>query len=603
MVTRASPESPLAEPTASQTAWWPGLGAVAVLAASLVVAREIWERLILGGGPFHWDEATHALLGLLIAEDLRHHDGFGLLYDTYRQVTWTPLHSWLVGGTFAVVGASRETARIVSLAAFVVLAQTTYWAGWFLLERRRELAGAIAALFVLTSPFLAANAAQCMIEVPGLTLLTAVALLYFALPWEASRTAQLLLGCTLAATYFMKSNYGVLIVLALVTDLWIANDLRIGFVWRYRYVWLPLLVTLTAWFLYPAKLWTSWRVLVNQPVSPRGGGSFAGLLYYPRAVLTLAGSVPALVIMLLALAAACGPRARASKIRFLTILVVLQMLLAEFHHTKAGRHILPIAPALALLSGWLFAREWSGSRGRLRGGLLAVLVALHLSTLVVRGSGIPAGMPLSGAPNVAAYVASLDRDHRPVLFLGTRDVSSPVPPELDWQLIVDHGVLKASRAGALGEIGRGQAVRALGDKLLVPAWVHQGIERVTRRSTDTVFSRSLYLDLPPGAPQSGSLLEIEVFLHGTMAIDSYGAVVLITSSSSNAHYPADAIVPALERAGFHQISRCSFEGKTQVDLFTPSSRAKPGALEGGPAGLRRPPVAVGRVPETTGHVG
>jgi hypothetical protein len=268
------------------------------------------------------------------------------------------------------------------------------------------------------------------------------------------------------------------------------------------------------------------------------------------------------------------------------------MLLAELHHTKAGRHILPIAPALALLAGWLFAREWSSSRGWLRGGLLAVLVALHLSALVARGSALPAGTPLPGATDVAAYVASLDREHRPVLVLGTRDVSSPEPPELDWQLIADRGMLLASRAGALGEIGRGQGVLALRDRLPIPVWVQRGLERVARRSTDKVASRSLYLDLPPGAPQSGSLPGIEAFLRGTMAIDGYGAVISITSSSVGARYPADVIAPLLERAGFHRTSRRSFASKTQVELFTPSPQGKPGA-----------PVAAGRVPEATGHAG
>jgi len=64
--------------------------------------------LIALGGTLGWDESAHALYGLLIAHDLSQHDWISLLYDTYRQVYWPPLYSWLAGLLFLFTG--RTTA-------------------------------------------------------------------------------------------------------------------------------------------------------------------------------------------------------------------------------------------------------------------------------------------------------------------------------------------------------------------------------------------------------------------------------------------------------------------------------------------------------------
>src|SRR5262245_60778309 len=89
------------------------------LAFIAFVGWRIYYFVIIPGSPFLWDEAAHAIRGLVIAEDLQSGDWLGFLYDTYRQVYWPPLHSWLAASEFLSWAPTPVVIRTVSLVMFL----------------------------------------------------------------------------------------------------------------------------------------------------------------------------------------------------------------------------------------------------------------------------------------------------------------------------------------------------------------------------------------------------------------------------------------------------------------------------------------------------
>jgi len=251
---------------------------------SLVVASRIYIDVIIPSGAFGWDEAAHALRGLVIARDLEQGDWLGFLYDSYRQVYWPPVHSWLTGVAFLIAGVSTVAARTVSLVAFVMAAYALYLAALEMKRQNGDVAATVAATLFVTSPSLAIYAGQSMVEIPGLLFLILTLLIYFKLSKDSSQARDyLLLGFGVTATYFVKSNYGVLLVIAIFTVSLIDAGFRPKQLLT-RANWfalLPLLVVFPVWFAYPPKLIETWRTMVNQPFGVREPFGLEGLLFYP----------------------------------------------------------------------------------------------------------------------------------------------------------------------------------------------------------------------------------------------------------------------------------------------------------------------------------
>ena len=92
----------------------PGL----ILVATIAVMASLAAIAIPTRGPFRWDEATHALKGLVIAHDLRHGDLLSFAYNSYRQVLYPPLRSWFLALAFLAFGPSATVVSWVSLLFF-----------------------------------------------------------------------------------------------------------------------------------------------------------------------------------------------------------------------------------------------------------------------------------------------------------------------------------------------------------------------------------------------------------------------------------------------------------------------------------------------------
>ena len=89
---------------------------LATLALIILGVWLVWTQGIAPGIPLHFDEAAHALLGLQAAEHASSGDWLGLVFDSYSQTLWPPLHAWVTGLVFLSFGASPAGARAVSVA-------------------------------------------------------------------------------------------------------------------------------------------------------------------------------------------------------------------------------------------------------------------------------------------------------------------------------------------------------------------------------------------------------------------------------------------------------------------------------------------------------
>jgi len=450
---------------APQTGHCPKSGRIAFLfvaGASLAAAWLVCRRLIPAFGPMGWDESIHALYGLIIADDLRRLDWLSLLYDTYRQVYWPPLHSWLSGMFFLFDGPTDFAARATSAACMAVMPPLLYLTARQLSPKHGVTAGILAAWLAITSPAILRYSSLCLLEMPGLT---AVALTLFF--WTQLTTRQtsarryMLVGLGILACFFAKTNYGILLGLALVVSEIVGS--RDGFrkllTKRYFFIGLPVVATLALWFAYPAKLLETWELLVSKPWGVEESYGVEGLLYFPRAFVKLSGS--AWVAIAYAACVLAGFwRWRDPRIRLLVVLVTLQFAIGELHHTKLSRHLLPIYPAIFLLAGLSGAACWHGllgSRAGIRlwaGRLVVVAAAIHSATL-------PWHVPL---PLVTPSYRDLAREIAPVikrpgigLAVIPWDVCSPC---VEWLLVSEHAALAPQQATSAAQ--RAQATKLAG---------------------------------------------------------------------------------------------------------------------------------------------
>ncbi len=542
---------------------------LAVGGVALGAGWSVYMNRLLPSGGFHWDEATHALHGLLIAQDLHARDWLAFAYDSYRQVYWPPLYSWLTGAAFLVFGPTTVVARSVSLVAFVLLAPVLFLSGRELANANRNLVGAVAGALALTSVPFAEHAAMAMIECWALLAFSLTLLAYMRLGRAGTTPrAHALLGLMVMLTYFLKANYGLLLLLGIVLALLIEADFRPRAL-RTRangYAIAPVVVLGALWFAYPPKVLSTLQALINQPWGGAEARGFAGLLFYPRAFWRLSGSVWIVLLLLASLAAAWEQR-RGRNVRLLMVLAIGPFVIGMLHHTKLDRHLLPVFPPLFLLAARATGEAWT----RLADRRFARVVAAG----VLAGMfGLQAKMALCPPPNpriagetqeIFAYVASLVRLARPALVLGTMGVS-PGPPMIDWRLVVDERLLAVTCAGSISQEAIERRNAAVLNRMPRLFGLRDELLRVTTRYYDAGrVPRSFYLGLPTDIDPVG----FDSWLGRTLGGTQFGGVVVITSLAEGARYPLAFVAPGLERAGLSASSSRVFEAAgLRVGLYT-----------------------------------
>jgi 4-amino-4-deoxy-L-arabinose transferase-like glycosyltransferase len=523
-----------------------------VIAVSVATGWVVFEKLVFSHQQPSWDEAAHALQGALIAHDLRGGHLLAFLFDSYRQVYWPPLHSWLVAASFLVAGPSLEAARAVSVLSFVLLAPTLFLVARTIGPRDGIVAGSLAAAFALTSPGLIGLAASAMLELPGLLALSCTMLIYCALERDAGARprAHLLLGMSVVITYLIKANYGVLLVITIVLARLFAVRFRVRLLLTKQnlYAILPLALFCAVWFAYPRKVVWTWNALLNTPWGGEEARGLAGLLFFPRALADLSGSWWLAAILWAGLVLAWGSRHRPG-VPFLALLALTLFGIGELHHTKIPRHILPMFPPMFVLTGVAGARLWAWLRSLGKGGMAATVVGLacialfQISVLQSRDWKPESDTQVA---EVLDYVSAQAREGTPALVVGTHH-GQPMPPVLDWNL-VSTSVLSVTNAGSAMNFFWERRLRREVRHARVPELLRVSIQHVLGRYYAPSPTRSLHAYDRGPASEAG----FRNLLTTTLEKDPPRTIIAITENSTN--YAIDDIASEIATSGLRETS-------------------------------------------------
>lgn len=175
----------------------------------LSVSRHLWHLSV-------HDRNAHYLSALRLATGLRHGDLVACGNEVLHADVWPPLHAILTGTFLAMAGTDYRLAVLPSLLAWGAAAVLAFVIGRRIAPRGGSLAGAIAALLILTSPCHRGLATDIMLESLGACLALAALYYYLRACQEGSTRAWRGLAWVLTALFLHKYNYWLLTVLALL---------------------------------------------------------------------------------------------------------------------------------------------------------------------------------------------------------------------------------------------------------------------------------------------------------------------------------------------------------------------------------------------------
>ncbi len=555
---------------------------VAAIAAQLIPTRP----------ELHWDEATHSLKASVIAYDLAHGDWLSFALNSYRQVRYPPLHSWILAVVFLLRGTNIASVALVSLGFYALGAGLLYLAGGQLSRRRYNLVGAVAALLWLVTPTVVDYSIQGMLEMPGLVALCLVILVFLKLladdqvvespPADVRAPAPreyMLLGVAIAITYFLRVPYGIIPFLAICLTLLMRARFRPLRLWRPEifYLLLPLFVIFGIWFAYIPKFTATLDFLVNYAdgVDPY---TTAGILFYPRTLVAIAGTpwLFALYMAGLVLALArwrpFGPRLGAA---FLGLMILVQLGIGLGHLNKQARYMLPVLPAYFLLAGYLFDMTWQWARGRgLRVAqavwgvaLAAVLVqaGLFAAEALQPGRGV---RPDAVTPYVAEWI-----DAAPAtLVIGSMEMTYPSPPLLDWNL-GRSGYLAMPQSGAAAQVDEGRKLAELARRLPLPESLQAQLVQTFTGYDQPAALHTLYVGLPDRASYSQGWRGYQTFVQEFLDAQAVSQVIVI-SRTREGRYPRARLEEPLHSEGWLQVEEQTFGGVNMVvSVFRPADQA------------------------------
>ena len=262
--------------------------------------------------------------------------------------------------------------------------------------------------------------------------------------------------------------------------------------------------------------------------------------------------------------------------RLVWILAIVQFLVGEVHHTKEERHILPIFPALILLSAWTAARFAVEGTGRgWHAGVRRFGFVLGTSGLVLAGvqmrriaqnplpswrASMPRAPGVEHEAIIGAVQAAVQRGQR-VLLVGPFDLS-PGPPVVDWDLVVDRRLLDVERSGAIGVLDRDRAVASRLATAPIPQHIKRPALRVLGRSDGPGLVRTLYAGLPEAvSPAAFARTVAESLTRGEVDV-----VIAATVVDERARFPRSYFQPALSNPRLVHASTRVVAGSSVVQI-------------------------------------
>ncbi len=551
----------------------------AIVLAALVTAVLLFVYQVRQAGALDWDQSAHALHGLLIASDARSGDWIAVLLDSYKQVYWPFLHSWLTAVAFLVVGPGNVAARSVSLVCFVILVVAVFLAGRAMRGGRAVAApdgdacGFLAAVLTLTSPPLLGFATNVMLEIPALAALVATLFVRFELRRRGARpAAYALVGAAIMVTYFLKANYGLLLLIVFAADALIEASFRPRSLLtrQHAYTLAPIVVSGAVWFAYLPKLTATWTMLVNQPYGTASAWTAEGLLYYPRALVHMSGSLPVFLLLLVSLVAAWRLRDDPN-VRLLLLLVVLQFGIGEFHHTKVERHLFPMFPAMFILTGCVMVagwRRWPRARsGRGSGRGLVAMVAAAAITIAAVAVAQARAIAVQAVPQALSRpagdaldsIAAAVRAGAPALVAATTG-GRLGGPSIDWYLASHERLLSPDQSGAINEIvdvPHERRVAAAAGHWPLPRTLRSALVHALGRYEQPGVTRSITFGVPTLGADSA---EARRGFDDALVSGQFGSVVAVTPADNSGSYPLPFLLPSLIRAGLQATSTQLFAG-------------------------------------------
>jgi len=392
-----------------------------------------------------------------------------------------------------------------------------------------------------------------MLEAPGVLMFSAGIWLYLRFVDQPTVRGAALLGLVMAFTYLTKSNYGVLLVLAVVVERLLRcrlNPLAAFWPAPLRYAFLTLAASLIPWFAYLPKVRNSWTALVNSPYGPVDAYTLDGLLYYPRALVSLVGPAWLAVLILVAVAMSLTKLSN-PKIRFLVVLLCIQIALATWSATKAERHITTMLPPLFLLASfwlaWLVHRVWEWRAWPVEAAaVLTPVLVLALSFQAfyneVLIKPVAAGSSANSTFRLVQDLAGRSRVSGPLLLASSIDME---PPQVDWYLATE-GNMPVWGSGSLATSHEFPS-RVFGR---ISPGLSDALTRIQERGNEPGVTRTIYTGFPMDVPL---LLTEESYADGILeaaARFQLRTVVMLLSQKDAVHYQKGLVEKTLEANGY-----------------------------------------------------
>ncbi len=562
----------------AQRSKFPLFSQIFLIGYALVVGWAIFNYMILPSGPFGWDQAAHSVIASLVAQDISDGNWLAFFYDLYRQVYWPPIHPFLLGTTFAIGGVNPIIARSLSLLLFLGSALLIYFAGLKLNKERGYRTAFITTVLFLTSTGLLPFAGQVMLEMTAVFFFILTLLLFFHIDDKSSSWLRIALGLVLVTTYLAKSNYGILLFITLFIELLIEAR------WRPRkffsranlVIALPVIILLAIWFAYPVKILRTWAALVNIPFGVAEPYSIEGLLFYPKALWQSSGHLFFMVLFVASLILVIIKKYRDKNLRFLVLLIIFQLIIAQLHQTKVARHILTVLPPFFLLTGYVLANQGFdfNLRGRhIRLSLLLTIVTLLSAQLLLVNALQPVAPQAQQV--VAQQTSDILSDRRPSLVISTINQLNPNPPLLEWSLISGEAALNPVHADIAMNYDQDNTIAALTNRPFIPQVIRDWIGTAVRRQEQPGLVRTVYLD-NSGSSYSQNPQALSRYLqtlNDTSPVER--VIVVIPEDVQRSFIPAgttpftsDFYLPGLENLGLERVSTQVFEQQnTRVEIY------------------------------------
>lgn len=315
---------------------------------------------------FDSDEGIHAYEALRVSAYLRDGDAAGALAASLEGSFYPPIHSWLLGISLAVLGATSTIARSFGLAIYALDVMLVYGLGRWLARPARGrpasgwpwLAGPAAALPMLAAPPMWVTSSLVYLEPLGI-LFVLVAFWGYWQGISGRGWGWWLAGLGIVANGLVKYPYWPLLAIPLP----LALALRCRHDWRalpgrLAALTLPSAVAILVWVSLPATHnGLAQYIAATQDLAARAQPSFfENLAFYVKGIAIHFSPSPWMAVMWGAALAAALARWRDERLEPLVIFIAWVLASISTHGGLSPRFLTTAMPAVWLIGGVGVAR-------------------------------------------------------------------------------------------------------------------------------------------------------------------------------------------------------------------------------------------------------